>query len=114
MIKEMVWWKRMGARAWLAIAMSLSLTATNIPAQETSRKVISNPTPIYPDLAKKAHVTGVVKVQVVIAADGKIKDVKVIGGHPLLIDSVQETLKNWKYAPSTSDTTTVLAFNFHD
>jgi len=30
------------------------------------------------------------------------------------VDSVQETLKNWKYAPAASETTTVLAFNFHE
>jgi protein TonB len=112
MTKEKLWWKRMAAGAWLAIA--ISLTATNIPAQETNRKVISNPTPAYPELARKAHLVGVVKVQVVIAADGKIKEVKVIGGHPLLVDSVQETLKNWKYAPASGETTTVLAFNFHE
>jgi len=112
MTNEKVRWERIGAGALLAIAMSLA--ATNVPAQETSRKVISNPTPVYPELARKVHAAGVVKVQVVIAADGKIKDVKVIGGHPLLVDSVQETLKNWKYAPGNSDTTAVLAFNFHD
>jgi len=112
MTNEMVRWKRIGAGALLAIAMSL--TAANVPAQETNRRVISNPTPVYPELARKVHVAGVVKVQVVIAADGKIKDVKVIGGHPLLVDSVQETLKNWKYAPGASETTTTLAFNFHE
>ena len=112
MTNEMVRWKRIGAGALLAIAMSL--TAANVPAQETNRRVISNPTPAYPELARKVHVAGVVKVQVVIAADGKIKDVKVIGGHPLLVDSVQETLKNWKYAPGASETTTTLAFNFHE
>ena len=48
-----------------------------------------------------------------IAPDGQIKDVKVIGGHPLLVSAVQETLKNWKYAPASSETTAILAFNFH-
>jgi len=112
MTNNKVRWNRIGAGALLAIAMSV--TATSLPAQETTRKVISNPTPVYPELAKKAHLVGVVKVQVVIATDGKIKEVKVIGGHPLLVDSVQETLKNWKYAPASAETTTVLAFNFHE
>ena len=112
MTNEMVRWKRIGAGALLGIA--ISLTSTHASAQETNRKVISNPSPMYPELARKVHLAGVVKVQVVIAADGKIKEVKVIGGHPLLVDAVQETLKNWKYAPGASETTTTLAFNFHE
>jgi len=112
MINKKAWWKRIGVGAWLTIAMGL--VATNAPAQEINRKLISNPTPTYPELARRAHLAGVVKVQVIIATDGKIKDVKVIGGHPLLVDSVQETLKNWKYAPASTESTTVLAFNFHE
>ena len=101
---------RITARASLAIA--LILTAVNLPAQET-RKAISNPAPRYPELAKTLHLSGVVKVQVVIAPDGKIISTKVLGGHPLLVSSVEETLKNWKYAPASSETTTQLEFNFH-
>ena len=57
--------------------------------------------------------TGTLKVQVTIAPDGKVKDVKVVGGHPLLVDAVQETLKSWKYAPASSESTALLEFNFH-
>ncbi|HYL86245.1 MAG TPA: energy transducer TonB [Candidatus Angelobacter sp.] len=112
MINKKSGWRRVAACALFAAAMSL--TTTNLQAQENARRAISNPTPIYPELARKVHLAGTVKVQVVIAADGKIKEVKIIGGHPLLVDAVQETLKNWKYAPASSETTTVLQFNFHE
>jgi outer membrane biosynthesis protein TonB len=72
-----------------------------------------NPAPPYPEVAKKFGLTGIVKVHVVIAADGHIKSVRPIGGHPVLVDSVKETLKDWKYAPASSETTTVLEFDFH-
>ena len=45
-----------------------------------------------------------------IAADGHIKSVRPIGGHPVLVDSVKEPLKDWRYAPAGSETTTVLEF----
>jgi len=99
----------LAARGFLA--MVLLLTAVNLPAQET-RKLISNPTPAYPDTAKRFRLTGVVKVQVVIAPDGQIKSTKVIGGHPLLVNAVEETLKSWKYAPAAAETTASLEFNF--
>jgi TonB family protein len=104
-------WKKV-AFGTLCAAM-IGLAASSLPAQE-NRKVISNPTPVYPELARKVHLTGTVKVQVVIGADGKIRDVKVIGGHPLLVDAVQDTLKNWKYAAASGETTTLLQFNFHE
>ena len=98
----------------LAVRLVLAtvLSAANLSAQD-GRKVISNPVPVYPPLAKNNHIEGVVKVQVVIAADGHIKSTEVIGGHPLLADAVKDTLKHWKYSPATSETTALLEFHFH-
>ena len=94
------------------LALALISTAATLAAQET-RKVISNPTPAYPEVAKRMNLTGTVKVQVVIAPDGRIKETKVTGGHPLLVSVVEDTLKNWKYAPASYETTATLEFRFH-
>jgi len=94
------------------LAMTLGLGVGNLQAQE-GRKVLSNPVPVYPEVARRLHLTGVVKVQVVIGADGRIKEKNVIGGHPILVSAVEDTLKNWKYAPASGETTTQLEFNFH-
>lgn len=94
------------------LAMALGLGVANLQAQE-SRKAVSNPVPTYPEVARKLRLSGVVKVQVVIGADGRIKDKTVIGGHPILVNAVEDTLKNWKYAPASGETTTQLEFNFH-
>jgi TonB family protein len=102
--------KKIAVRIFLA--MALILPGASLPAQE-GRKVISTPEPVYPVMAKNFHVTGVVKVQVVIASDGHIKSTQVIGGHPLLVDAVKEALKNWKYAPASGESTASLEFNFH-
>src|SRR5437879_12277364 len=93
------------------LAMTLSLGAANLQAQE-GRKVLSNPVPAYPEVARRMRLSGVVKVQVVIGADGRIKEKNVIGGHPILVSAVEDTLKNWKYAPASGETTTQLEFNF--
>jgi TonB family protein len=98
--------------SWTIAICLLTLLAGSVLGQE-GRRVISQPTPIYPQLARKSGLSGTVKVQVVIATDGTIKDVKVVGGHPLFIDAALDALKKWKYAPSSSETTTVLEFNFH-
>src|SRR5215467_12362867 len=102
--------KKKVAHALLAIG--LGLAGANLQAQE-NRKALNSPTPVYPETARQFRLTGVVKVQVLIAPDGQIKDVKVLGGHPVLVNAVQETLKSWKYAPASSESTATLVFNFH-
>ena len=94
------------------LTMTLCLGVGNLQAQD-GRKALSNPAPTYPEVAKKLRLVGTVKVQIVIAGDGRIKEKTFIGGHPLLVNAVEETLKNWKYAPSSGETTTQLEFNFH-
>ncbi len=94
------------------LAMALGLGVANLQGQE-SRKAVSNPVPAYPEIAKRMRLAGVVKVQVVIGTDGRIKETNVIGGHPILVNAVEDTLKNWKYAPASGETTTQLEFNFH-
>ena len=95
----------------LFAAATLFLGASNLPAQE-GRKALYNPEPPYPEVARRLRLSGTVKVQVTIAPDGKVKDAKVTGGHPIFVNSVEETLKNWKFAPASSETSTTLEFNF--
>jgi TonB family protein len=94
-----------------AILVALCFTAVGSSGQET-RKAIVQSSPVYPQMAKQFQLSGTVKVQVVIAPDGQIKDTKVLGGHPLLAESVLAALKKWKFAPSNTETTQVLEFNF--
>ena len=56
--------------------------------------------PIYPPLAKQARISGVVHLNAVISKDGTIQDLKVISGHPLLVPSALEAVKQWVYQPT--------------
>lgn len=77
-----------------------------------NRKPVANPDPEYPEIAKRMAITGSVKVELVVAADGTIRSAKVLGGHPILVDAVQKALKKWKYAPGSAETTTQVEFKF--
>jgi TonB family protein len=96
---------------FIGLTLALSFAAAS-PAQD-ARRVLKQPAPPYPEVAKKMHLTGTVKVQVVIGPDGMIKETKVVGGHPVLVEAALETLKMWKFAPANAETTTVLEFSFH-
>lgn len=92
--------------------MLLCVAAVGASAQE-DRKTIIQTSPVYPALARSSQLRGVVKVQIVIGADGQIKETKVIGGNPVLVAATLDALKKWKYAPAQSETTTQLEFEFH-
>jgi TonB family protein len=65
-----------------------------------STKIISKPAPVYPALAKSAHIQGVVKLHTFIAADGTVQNINVIEGHPLLVPAALEAVKQWVYQPT--------------
>jgi TonB family protein len=100
---------RRGAIA--ALVLMASCAGPTVFAQQ-ERKAISRPAPVYPDMAKQMRLSGAVKVKVVIGTDGLIKDVQVLGGHPILVQQVEEALKKWKYAPASTETTVQLEFKF--
>jgi TonB family protein len=80
--------------------------------EELTRKVKSKVAPTYPDIARRMNITGTVKVVVVVAANGNIKNTKVMGGHPLLVNAAVDALKKWKFEPASDETTGTVEFKF--
>ncbi len=91
---------------------SLIGTRSAFADDEGSRKVKTKVSPQYPELARKMNLSGTVKVEVVVAANGTVKSTKVIGGHPLLVESAVDAVKRWRYEPASSDSTTTVEFHF--
>ena len=55
--------------------------------------------PQYPALARQARVQGVVVLRAVISRDGRIENLQVISGHPLLVKSAEDAVQQWRYRP---------------
>ena len=72
-----------------------------------SAKLLRQAKPVYPELAKKARIQGVVKLHALISKGGTIEDLKVVSGHPLLVPSALEAVKQWVYQPTLLDGETV-------
>jgi protein TonB len=60
---------------------------------------ISQPSPIYPPIAKAAHVQGTVILHAMISKNGTIEDLKVISGPPMLTGSALDAVRRWRYKP---------------
>ena len=57
-------------------------------------------------------IVGVVKVQVVVAANGSVESTKVVGGHPLLGTAATDAVKKWRFEAASEETTGVVEFKF--
>ena len=63
-------------------------------------KLLKQPKPVYPPLAKQARIQGTVRFNAIIGKDGTIQNLNVVSGHPLLIPSATEAVKQWVYQPT--------------
>jgi TonB family protein len=79
---------------------------------ELTRKVKSKVSPVYPELARRMSISGVVKVQVVVAPNGSVKSTKVVGGHPLLVNAATDAIKKWRFEAASEETTGIVEFKF--
>jgi protein TonB len=74
--------------------------AVRVGGQIKEPKKLKNVAPVYPDIAKQARVQGVVILECTISPQGKVTDVKVLRGIPLLDQAAIEAVKQWVYTPT--------------
>jgi TonB family protein len=78
-------------------AVSGSGGAIKVGGNVQASKIVRQPRPVYPAEAKEARLQGVVKMMAIIAKDGTIKSLEVISGHPILVPSALESVRQWVY-----------------
>jgi TonB family protein len=105
------------ARADFAIEEQLFPHNSNGPANLLNGRAVTLATPSYPAIARKAHVSGTVLVEVLIDEDGKVTAAKAIEGHPLLRAASVEAAKNSLFSPTVFaekpiQVTGVIRYNF--
>lgn len=74
--------------------------------------------PVYPPLAKAAHVQGTVVVEVTLDEEGDVLTARTLQGHPLLKDGAEKAALGWKFTPTSLNGMPVrvvgtLTFNFN-
>lgn len=64
------------------------------------RRLVRKVDPVYPPLAKMARIQGVVRFTVIIGTDGRVANVQLISGHPLLVPAAMEAVRQFEYRPT--------------
>jgi TonB family protein len=81
---------------------------------EGTRKVLTKVAPKYPPIARKMNITGVVRIEALVAPNGAVKSISVKGGHPLLAQAAQDSIRDWKWEPSSHETHELIEVKFEN
>jgi TonB family protein len=101
-----------GTRLMQAIVLAL-MVALTIPAMAAeARAVRSRVAPIYPEVAKRMRIGGVVKLEATVDAEGNVTSVKMISGNSLLAFAAEDAVRKWKFesGPGTAKVEVSLTF----
>jgi TonB family protein len=71
----------------------------------SSRAIVFRVTPEYPRIAATMKLIGAVQLQALVRADGKVKQVRVVGGHPVLAEAAAAAVMKWRFEPEARETT---------
>ena len=76
------------------------------------RAVKTRVAPAYPELAKRMKITGAVKLEATVDADGKVTAVKTVEGNRMLSQAAEDAVHKWKFAPGDGVETVPVTVNF--
>ena len=100
------------------IAVVMALTSSLVTAQapltsaNSERKVTSRVAPGYPQLARRTHMHGVVRLQAIVRPNGSVKSTRVLGGNPVLAEAAVGAVEKWKFETAENETTEVVQLAF--
>jgi TonB family protein len=99
------------------LAVSFSGVAQRACAQNEdapgARKVISRVQPQYPQIARSMNLSGAVKLEVTVNANGTVKSVQTLGGNPVLAQSAEMAVRGWKWERTDHESTEHVLVEFH-
>ncbi len=79
---------------------------------DSGRKVIVRIAPRCPDLARRLHIQGTVKLEAIVRPNGTVKQTRALGGNPVLVDAATEAVSKWKFENGPNETKEVIQLMF--
>lgn len=95
-----------------AIFVAFLLGVLCPPTSMAERPIRARVPAVYPEIAKKLHLDGVVKIEATVDREGKVVSVKTLSGNHLLAISAEEAVRKWKFAPGDGEDKVSVDVNF--
>lgn len=96
----------------LMASVGLAIAQNSSETPSSSRKVISRVAPTCPELARRMHIQGTVKLEAIVKPNGSVKTTRVLGGNPVLVEAATTALTKWKFEAAPNETTEVVQLVF--
>ena len=106
-----IWVKTNLRIAVLPLAFGLFLTSV-APLHAQERQSVSKVAPIYPELAKRMHITGTIRVVATVDASGAVLKAESDSGNKMLATAAIDAVKRWKFAPGEGHSTVTVQVVF--
>ncbi len=78
---------------------TVSVDRVRVSSGVASGNLINKVQPTYPPIARTNRIAGQVVLHALISKSGKIENLQVVSGHPMLTQSAIEAVRQWKYKP---------------
>ena len=76
------------------------------------RKIVQQSAPAYPPLARSMALQGIVRLEVLVAPEGSVKDVAIRGGHPVLAQAAAIAVRQWRWEPAPRESRETVEVKF--
>jgi TonB family protein len=83
-----------------------------LPGRADERRVEKRVPPVYPEIAKRMRIAGVVHVEATVAPDGSVTMVKATAGNKMLSPAAEDAVRRWKFVPGDNQSTVGVDINF--
>jgi len=100
-------------RVVLCAALCAHVAIAQQSSTEGARKVTNRVAPPYPELARTMNVKGSVRLEAIVAPNGTVKAITVIGGHPLLAQAAERAVQKWKWEPAAHESHEAIEVRFN-
>lgn len=84
----------------------------SLASQAEDRAVKMRVAPVYPEIAKHLRISGVVRLEVTVDAEGKVVDVKPLAGNHMLSAAAEDAVRKWKFASGAGQAIVDVDLNF--
>jgi len=78
----------------------------------SQRRVVYKAAAVYPELANRDHIRGVVRLEVVVGSNGTVKSTRPLGGAPVLIPPAIDAVRQWRFEAAPRETTELVQIIF--
>lgn len=100
------------AGSCLSFVALCALFLLSLPMHAEDRKVTRRIPPVYPELARRMHISGSVRISAAVAPDGSVTETKTVNGNKMLSIAAEDAVRKWKFAPADAASTVDVDVNF--